>query len=107
MKLGGTPLHWAKSKRMINALVELGCQINAKNFEGRTALHLMTAHDRLGCVLALLIHSARCDVTDNDGNTPLHMVRSLPVLHALIVYEAPIDRENIKVQSTVIIIMQY
>ncbi|KAF2368937.1 Patatin-like phospholipase domain [Trinorchestia longiramus] len=94
MKLGGTPLHWAKSKRMINALVELKCHLDAKNFDGRTALHLMTAHDRLGCVIALLSHGARPDVADKDGNTALHLACSVPVLHALIVFGTPLNRQN-------------
>ncbi|KAA0192438.1 hypothetical protein HAZT_HAZT007901 [Hyalella azteca] len=94
MKLGGTPLHWAKSKRMITALVELKCHVNAKNFDGRTALHLMTAHDRLGCVVALLSHGARPDIADKEGNTPLHLAKSVAVLHALIVFGAPLNCMN-------------
>lgn len=41
MKDGGTPLHWATSKEIINAMVELGCIVNARNFHGLTALHKM------------------------------------------------------------------
>ena len=97
MKNGGTPLHWAKSKKMVNALIELKCHVNAKNFEGRTALHLMVAHDRLGCVLALLSHGALPHLTDNKGNTALHGATSLAVLQALVVFEAPLDKENLEV----------
>lgn len=43
MKDGGTPLHWATSKEIINAMVELGCIVNARNFHGLTALHKMVS----------------------------------------------------------------
>lgn len=45
MKDGGTPLHWATSKEIINAMVELGCIVNARNFHGLTALHKMVSGD--------------------------------------------------------------
>lgn len=34
MKNGGNPLHWAKSPQCMEALIEMGCDINAKNFQG-------------------------------------------------------------------------
>lgn len=41
VKFGGTPLHWACSKPVVQALVEKNCNINAVNFQLRTALHIM------------------------------------------------------------------
>lgn len=41
MKYGGTPLHWCSSRETLQALIERGCDINALNFDGRTALHIM------------------------------------------------------------------
>ena len=41
MKFGGTPLHWASSKEMVEKLVEMGCDIDALNFDSRSALHVM------------------------------------------------------------------
>lgn len=35
MKYGGTPLHWAVSRLVIDALVDVNCQINAVNFQNR------------------------------------------------------------------------
>jgi len=33
IKYGGTPLHWAKSGEILEALLEAGCSIDAKNFQ--------------------------------------------------------------------------
>lgn len=41
MKFGGTPLHWACSREVIEQLVDRNCDINVRNFDQRTALHLM------------------------------------------------------------------
>ena len=38
MKMGGTPLHWATSKEVIDALVLAGCNVDAKNFIGQTGM---------------------------------------------------------------------
>lgn len=35
MKYGGTPVHWALSRPVIDALVDVKCQINAVNFQNR------------------------------------------------------------------------
>ena len=47
MKFGGTPLHWSLSREVINALIETNCDIDALNFDGRTALHIMGMRKRL------------------------------------------------------------
>ncbi|KAG5895982.1 hypothetical protein JTB14_005091 [Gonioctena quinquepunctata] len=46
MKNGGTPLHWANSRQVIEALIDVNCHINALNFEMRTALHVMVERNR-------------------------------------------------------------
>ncbi|KAL7635672.1 UNVERIFIED_CONTAM: hypothetical protein RMT77_013489 [Armadillidium vulgare] len=88
MKNGGTPLHWATSRQMTNALVELGCKINAGNFKGATALHNMVQHDRLPCVVAILSWGAEANRKDKDGNTPIHLAGSPSVLQALLSFGA-------------------
>lgn len=72
--------------------------MNARNFEGRTALHLMAGHGRLGCVVSLLSHGARADLQDADGNTALHVVTSLSVMQALVVFQAPLNITNKQVR---------
>lgn len=46
MKNGGTPVHWAKSRSVIEALIDTNCNINAVNFEGKSALHVMVDRNR-------------------------------------------------------------
>lgn len=46
IKNGGTPLHWASSREVIEALIDVNCNIDALNFEKKTALHVMVERDR-------------------------------------------------------------
>ncbi|KAJ9590050.1 hypothetical protein L9F63_016826, partial [Diploptera punctata] len=99
MKFGGTPLHWSCSREVIEALVDMGCDINSRNFDGRTALHIMVMRNRLECVVTLLSRGADVNISDNEGDTPLHMAvvqQSLPVVQALIVFGADLTYRNNK-----------
>ena len=73
MKFGGTPLHWSVSREVISTLIEKNCDIDALNFDGRTALHIMVVRKRLECVAALLSHMANINIVDKEGNSPLHL----------------------------------
>ncbi|XP_050301399.1 85/88 kDa calcium-independent phospholipase A2 isoform X2 [Anthonomus grandis grandis] len=102
MKHGGTPLHWANSRQVIEALIDVNCNINAENFQHRTALHVMVERNRLDCVVALLSRQAKADLPDKDGNRPIHLAVKfgfLPILQALIVFGADIDILNNAGQS--------
>jgi calcium-independent phospholipase A2 len=69
----------------------MGCNINSRNFDGRTALHIMVLRKRLECVVALLSHNADTDIGDHDGNTPLHLAvaeGSYSTVQALVVFGA-------------------
>ncbi|XP_076161637.1 85/88 kDa calcium-independent phospholipase A2-like [Ptiloglossa arizonensis] len=102
MKFGGTPLHWSLSREVINALIEMNCDIDAQNFDGRTALHIMAMRKRLPCIVALLSHMASVNIVDKDGNTPLHLAvteGTLPIVQTLIGFGADIDAENWKSET--------
>lgn len=64
IKNGGTPLHWAKEKEIIEALAESGCQLEAKDFNGDTALHVMARHERVDCVIGLICMGAQIDARE-------------------------------------------
>lgn len=91
MKFGGTPLHWSRSRQVIETLVDLECDINSCNFGGRTALHIMVLRNRLECVVALLSRDADVNIGDHDGNTPLHLAvtqGSAAIVQALVIFGA-------------------
>ncbi|KAK1129737.1 hypothetical protein K0M31_019451 [Melipona bicolor] len=97
MKFGGTPLHWSLSREVINALIDSNCDIDAVNFDGRTALHIMALRKRLPCVAALLSHMCSVNIEDKDGNTPLHLAVSsgtVAIVQILIGFGADVDARN-------------
>ncbi|XP_076272916.1 calcium-independent phospholipase A2 VIA isoform X3 [Rhynchophorus ferrugineus] len=97
MKHGGTPLHWANSRQVIDALLDVNCNINAVNFEHKTALHVMVERNRLNCVVALLSRQAKINLPDKNGNHPIHLAVTcgfVNILQALIVFGADLDALN-------------
>lgn len=102
MKFGGTPLHWSCSREIIETLVDMGCNINALNFDGRTALQVMVLRNRLECVVALLSREADPNIADYEGNTALHLSvqeSNLTIVQSLVVFGADFDYKNNKGQS--------
>ncbi|XP_017091053.2 85/88 kDa calcium-independent phospholipase A2 isoform X1 [Drosophila bipectinata] len=97
MKYGGTPLHWCSSRETLHALIMEGCDVNATNFEGRTALHVMVARNRFECVVTLLAHDADIDVLDQEGNAALHIAiekKLVPIVQCLVVFGCDINLKN-------------
>ncbi|XP_075228914.1 calcium-independent phospholipase A2 VIA isoform X2 [Lycorma delicatula] len=102
MKHGGTPLHWSSSREVIEALVDRNCDVNAVNFNGRTALHVMVIRNRLDCVVALLSRHAEINMGDEDGNTALHLaikVKNVAIVQALLVFGADLSYLNMEGHS--------
>lgn len=97
MKFGGTPLHWAKSRAVVETLLDMNCHIDMVNFEKKTALHVMVDRNRMGCAVALLSRNANPDLGDTFGNRPLHLAvvqANVAILQALIVFGADLDCLN-------------
>ncbi len=65
-------------------LVEFGCDVNAKNEVGETALHVaIRAKVETSIVQALLVKGSDSKSKDNEGNTPLDLVNNSPIFTAL------------------------
>ncbi|XP_055842006.1 85/88 kDa calcium-independent phospholipase A2 isoform X1 [Episyrphus balteatus] len=97
MKYGGTPLHWCSSRETLQALINTGCDVNATNFDGKTALHVMVERNRFECVVTLLAYDAEIDVVDKDGNTALHIAiekKLVPIVQCLVVFGSDFDLKN-------------
>lgn len=97
MKHGGTPLHWSSSREVLLELIVRGCDVNAVNFEEKTALHVMVERNRLECVVALLSNEAEIDLRDEDGNTPLHLAikkKFVPIVQCLVVFGCDFNIAN-------------
>jgi len=98
-KNGGTPLHWMTDKPLLEGMLELGCVIDAPNFDGNTALHLMVRYKRLPCVVSLLSHGASVDLLDAEGNSALHLAIEtghVSTIEALLVFGANYNMKNKK-----------
>lgn len=99
IKNGGTPLHWSKTPELTEVLIEHGCNVNARNFQGDTALHVMVNRNRLSCAVTLLSHQADVDIQNSEGNTPLHLAvknGDLSLVQTFIVFGADINKLNCK-----------
>ena len=98
MKNGGNPLHWAKSPLCMVPLIEWGCDIDAKNFQGETVLHVMVARSKLPCIVTLLSYGADVNARGPNGSTPLHIAvkgGDVSVVQALVVFGAKLNIENV------------
>lgn len=97
MKNGGTPLHWVNTRDALDDLLERGCDINALDFSGRTALHIMVSKNKLDCVVSLVAKQAEIDIRDEYGCTPLHIAvekKFLSMVQCLVVFGCNLNIKN-------------
>jgi ankyrin repeat protein len=76
--LGQTPLHMAVSLyttasviELINQLIDLGADVNVRNWNGSTPLHIAARTARAHNIKALVMRGADLDLKDNQDHTPL------------------------------------
>jgi len=83
-KYGNTPFQLAaryNELEVVEALLQGKVNLNAKNSKtGLTALHEAAATAHLEVIKALIAAEADINQTDNDGNTPLHIAVSIPMI---------------------------
>jgi ankyrin repeat protein len=71
-QFGYMPLHYAARfghVRLIELLILAGANINGKNRENCTALHLACEHNQIGAATSLLKFKADLDITNSEGFT--------------------------------------
>ncbi|MEM8615178.1 MAG: ankyrin repeat domain-containing protein, partial [Cyanobacteria bacterium P01_H01_bin.105] len=93
---GNTPLHYAKTDDVVEALIDNGFDINAKNgdstiLKGRTPLHQASSGK---VAKALLEHSADIHEKTEQGLTPLHTAQSVEVAEVLLQNGADINARD-------------
>jgi len=74
-----TPLHQVVSQNKINdagALLQKGVNVNAKDFHGRTSLHIAVKNANVAMIDLLIKYNAKTQEKDNHGLTPLDYVKS-------------------------------
>lgn len=82
---------------VMQALVELGTDVNAKNKVGNTPLHQVSRNGNIRCLRMLLELNARVDEANNDSSSPLHLASKagkLQTCQILIEHGADEKRKN-------------
>ena len=83
--------------KIVEALLEKGATIDARNREQQTPLHYACFFGHLEVAMALIDNGAAIDARDDDGNTPLHLAINHNRVHvaiALIERGAQINIKN-------------
>ena len=90
------PLHWAGKPEAAKALLAAGADVNVRDDQGRTALHLTTGYwvPNTAAVEVLIAAGADVNARSKAGVTPLHAAlrhRDLAIVEALIAAGADVD----------------
>ena len=72
-ELWQTPLHWAAIRQcppIVTVLIETGCNLNAKDVSGRTALYIAAMHNSQKIVKMLILAGANPFIRCHNGVSP-------------------------------------
>ena len=83
-----SPLHFTKTKEMVEVLLNYGANVHVRDKNGNTFLHKV---DRVDLVQVFLDYGINVNATNNYGATPLHMVKKVEVLQVLLARGANIN----------------
>ena len=59
--------------KSVGLLIEKGADLNCRNGDEETPLHIMAKKKRLSCIVALISNGADINVINKDGRTSLHL----------------------------------
>lgn len=98
--IGETPLHRAAVCRdkdataILRLLIDQGADVNAKDNNGTTPLHIAAGQPRVEMAKMLIDHGADVRARTSSGSEPMHHVSSNEVLELLLSRGADINAKN-------------
>lgn len=106
----GTPLHWAvdpwKEEEALLILSKGVLDINTKNQDGQTALHLVATQDQPEAARTLLDFGADVNAADDQGFTPIHVAaryKTKKVMAVLLEAEPNLEARDITGETAIYI----
>lgn len=90
----GCPLHWCRSRKSLQYLIDLGFPLEARNFRRETPLHTSIRRRRFRGAVYLISHDVDLEARDYRGNTPLHLAvkkNDVSMVQALIGFDADVN----------------
>jgi ankyrin repeat protein len=73
---GGTPIVSAKTREIAELIVAKGANVNSRDYDRQTALHIAAAYGRSDLAAFLMAQGADVNARDRYGDTPLHYAAS-------------------------------
>lgn len=94
MALGGSGLHWCKTRKVLDRVMKLGVPLNIVNNNNETALHVAARKRRLPILIGLLCYGVEVNYRNKKGETPLIVASKLNDIFAiqlLLVFDADVN----------------
>lgn len=94
MQIGGTGLHWCKTRKSLDKLLQIGLPIDAVNKRQETALHVAVRKKKLQIIIGLLCNDANVECKNENGETPLIVatkVNDIVACQILLVFDASVN----------------
>lgn len=97
MEIGGTGLHWLRTRKTLDKLVRLGVPLNLTNDRGETALHVAVRKRKLQVLIGLLCHGAEVNRENYHGENAVIVACKLVDVYScmlLLVFDTNFDKTD-------------